>query len=159
MVRQWLPAFWRADPARFLPGNPALYDGPRLPFWLLCVLLMLITARSCVHLLAPDGGAHSIATVDLSVAGAGNIVAMFGQWGAIQLLLAGLMWVLVLRYRGLVPPVLATLIVEPFLRSLSGHLKPLVTLHTAPGAALNFVFLPLLVLLLYMSLCPARKTP
>lgn len=153
-----LPAAWRPDPARLLPPNPAHYAGPALPFYFTCVLLTLITARSCVHLFAPDGGAHSIATIDISVAGGANIVALFGQWGAIQLLLGGLLWLLVLRYRGLLPVILCTLMAEPFLRSLSGHLKPLTALHTPPGAAYNFAPLPLLALALFMALCPGKKS-
>jgi hypothetical protein len=51
--------------------------------------LVFITMRSLIHLLLPDGGAQSIATIDVHVAGGSDIVAMFGQWGAIQLLLAG----------------------------------------------------------------------
>jgi hypothetical protein len=65
--------------------------------------LAFITGRSLIHLLLPDGGAQSIATINVHVAGGANIVAMFGQWGAIQLLLAGLLWVLLLRWRGLTP--------------------------------------------------------
>jgi hypothetical protein len=108
-----------------------------------------------VHLLAADGGAHSIATMDIAVAGGSNIVAIFGQWGAVQLLLAILLWVLLLRWPGTVPLVLAVFVAEPCLRGLAGHLKPIVTAGTAPGAALNWVVLPLLALLLWMSLCPA----
>jgi len=152
-----LPAAWRPDAARFLPRDPAQYCGPTLPLWLTYVFLVLVTARSCVHLIAPDGGAHSIATIDISVAGGANIVGLFGQWGAMQLLHAVLLWVLLLRYRGLLALVLTTLLAEPFLRSLAGHLKPITTLHTAPGHAFNFAPVPVLLLLLVMALCPGRR--
>ena len=92
-----MPISWRPSPARFLPTDPAQYDGPMLSFWVAIVWLGVITVRSCIHLLAPDGGAQSIATIDVAaVAGGPNIVAIFGQWGAIQLLLALLLWVLLL---------------------------------------------------------------
>ena len=119
--------------------------------------LCLITVRSLIHLLWPDGGAHSIATINIAVAGGSDIVALFGQWGASQLLLAALLWALLLRWRGLAPLVLAVFAAEPCLRGLAGHLKPLTTVGTAPGAALNWVVLPMLVLLLWMSLCPAGR--
>ena len=115
----------------------------------------MITVRSLIHLLWPDGGAQSIATIDIAVAGGSNIVALFGQWGAIQLLLAGLLWVLVLRWRGLVPLVLLVFVSEPCLRGLAGRLKPVTTMGTALGEALNWVVLPVLALLLWLSLCPA----
>jgi hypothetical protein len=74
---------------------------------------------------------------------------------AIQLLLAGLLWVLLLRWRGLVPLVLLVFAIEPCLRSLSGHLKPVTAMGTPPDEALNWWVFPVLVLLLLMSLCPS----
>jgi hypothetical protein len=71
-------------------------------------------------------------------------VGLFGQWGAIQLLLAGLLWALVLRYRGLLPLVLLVLLLEPVLRALAGRLKPITTTRTAPGAKLNWRVVPVL---------------
>lgn len=153
-----MPSSWQPSPARLLPANPALYDGPLLSFWVAIVWLGVITVRSCVHLLAPDGGAHSIATIDVSgLDGGSNIVAIFGQWGAIQLLLALLLWVLLLRWRGTVPLVLLVFMLEPVLRGLAGHLKPVTTMGTAPGAALNWLVLPVMAFFLYLSLCPARR--
>ena len=152
-----LPSSLRPSPAALLPADPAAYDGPRVAVWGAVAWLSVITVRSFIHLLAPDGGAHSIATIDVAVAGGPNIVALFGQWGAIQLLLTGLLWVLVLRWRGLVPLTLAVFVAEPCLRGLAGHLKPITTMGTAPGAALNWMVLPLLVVLLWLSLCPARR--
>jgi hypothetical protein len=106
-------------------------------------------------LFSADGGAQSIATIDTKVAGGNNIIAIFGQWGATQLLLALLLWVLLLRYHGLLPVVILVLLVEPFLRALAGHLKPFTTIRTAPGAALNWYAVPVLAVLLYLALCPA----
>lgn len=153
-----MPISWRPSPARFLPADPAQYDGPMLSFWVAIVWLGVITVRSCIHLLAPDGGAQSIATIDVAaVAGGPNIVAIFGQWGAIQLLLALLLWVLLLRWRGTVPLVLLVFALEPVLRGLAGHLKPVMTTGTAPGAALNWLVLPVMAFFFYLSLCPARR--
>ena len=152
-----LPTSWAPRPAGLLPSDPNRYDGPAVAVWITTILLVLTTARSLVHLFSPDGGARSIATIDTSVAGGGNIIAIFGQWGASQLLLVGALWVLRLRDRGLVPFILGVLLLEPFLRALSGHLKPVVTLGTAPGAALNWVFVPVVALTLYLALCPAEK--
>ncbi|MFN7984083.1 MAG: hypothetical protein U0Q11_19725 [Vicinamibacterales bacterium] len=152
-----LPATLRPDWSQFLPSDACAYRGPMLPFWFAVLFLVVITIRSGIHLFAPDGGAHSIATIDTSVAGGPNIVAVFGQWGAIQLVLALLLWVLLLRYRGLTPLVLLVFTLEPFARGLSGHLKPLVTVGTAPGAALNWVVVPVLASMLWLSLCPVRS--
>ena len=151
-----LPRSVRPDLARLLPADPHNYHGPLLAFWLLGAYLVIIVARSLVHLFAPDGGAGSIATIDLDVEGGDNIVAMFGQWGAMQLLLAAVLVTLVVRYRGLVPFAALTLGVEPLLRMLSGTLKPIETLGTAPGAALNEVMGFAMLLVLWIALCPAK---
>jgi len=152
-----LPTSWTPRPTGLLPSDPTRYRGPAVAYWITTILLVVITARSLVHLLSPDGGAHSIATIDMRVAGGGNIIAIFGQWGASQLLLVGALWVLLLRYRGLVPFILSVLLLEPFLRATSGHLKPLVTLGVAPGAALNWVAVPVVAAALYLALCTAKE--
>lgn len=151
------PTSWMPRPASLLPSDPTRYDGPAVARWVTTFLLVVITIRSLVHLFSPDGGAQSIATIDTSVAGGNNIIAIFGQWGASQLLLVGALWVLLLRYRGLIPFILSVLLMEPFLRGLSGHLKPISTMVTAPGAALNWYVVPVVAVTLYLALCTAEE--
>jgi hypothetical protein len=155
-VNNLIPVSWRPRRSALLPTDPNYFAGPRMTWWFTAAYLMPITARSLIHLLSTDGGAHSIATIDISVEGGGNIVALFGQWGAIQLLLALLLWVLLIRYRGFVPLILLILLTEPVLRDLSGTLKPVQTVGTAPGSILNWAVAPILALMLWISLCPAR---
>ncbi len=155
-MNNMLPAVWRPDLAALLPANPSTAGGPALAWWIAFLYLSLITVRSLIHMLAPDGGAQSIATIDVSVAGGANIIAIFGQWGAIQLLLALLLWVLLLRYRGLVPLVLLVFMLEPALRAFEGHLKPVITEGVAPGAEFNWMVEPILIATFLLSLCPAR---
>jgi len=152
-----LPKPWAPNVSRLLPPDPANYLGAMIAFWVTSLYLVVITVRSGVHLFSADGGAQSIATIDTDVAGGNNIIAVFGQWGATQLLLALLLWVLLLRYRGLLPLVILVLLVEPFFRALAGNLKPIETAGTAPGAALNWYAVPVLAVLLYLALCPADE--
>jgi hypothetical protein len=152
-----LPKTWAPNVSRLLPRDPTSYFGATIAFWLTALYLVAVTVRSCIHLFSADGGAQSIATIDTNVAGGDNIVAVFGQWGATQLLLALLLWILLLRYRGLLPLVILILLIEPLLRALSGHFKPLETMGTAPGAALNWFAVPILAVLLYFALCPAHE--
>ena len=144
--------------AALLPATPTHFDGPAYAWWFAAAYLAALTIRSLIHVLAPDGGAGSIATIDVAVEGGANIVAMFGQWGAIQLLLAALLWVLLLRYRGFVPLVLLVFLVEPLLREISGRLKPVETLGTAPGAALNWAVVPVLAIVFWRSLRSRRAS-
>lgn len=118
----------------------------------LVLIAFVSTARSLVHLLAPDGGAGSIAGINLGVAGGANIVAVFGQWGASQLVLALLQWLVVLRYRFLVPAMLAVLVLEQLLRLLAGRIKPLQLDTPPPGAYGTYVVLALGLVFLALAL-------
>jgi hypothetical protein len=135
-----------------LPENPKEFRGHPSARWLVILYLTIITARSLIHIFLPDGGASSIATIDITVAGGENIVGLFGQWGAIQLLLVGVLWTLLISYPGFVPFIIATLLCEPFLRGLSGYMKPIETVGVAPGAALNWVSVPIFLATLYLAL-------
>ncbi len=150
------PVSWLPRPAQLLPRDPGVYAGPMVPYGMAILVLLGITARSLIHVFLPDGGAQSIATIDTSVAGGANIIGLFGQWGAIQLLLAGLLWVLLIRYPGTLPLVLCVFAMEPLLRSLAGHLKPIETVGTAPGSAFNYALMPVVLAALYLALCPGR---
>jgi len=154
-MTQLFPTSLAPSIAELLPKQPLNFKGPTLASVSTMLYLSLITVRSLLHLLLPDGGAQSIATIDISGASGVNIIAIFGQWGASQLLLAALLWVLILRYPGFIPLALLVLAIEPFARGLAGLLKPVLTEAIAPGAALNWVGAPVLLALLWLSLCPA----
>lgn len=137
---------------RLLPRAENRYAGSRWSLGFLTLATVMSTARSLVHLIAPDGGAHTIAGIALDVAGGPNIVALFGQWGASQLVLACLQWVVVLRYRFLVPGMLAIIVLEQLLRLLAGRLKPLVLDTPPPGAYGTYAVLGLSLVFLALAL-------
>ncbi|WP_148615932.1 hypothetical protein [Nocardioides rubriscoriae] len=119
----------------------------------------VLTGRSLVHILAPDGGAESIATIDTDVEGGDVIIGMFAQWGLTQLMLAAVVWVVVLRYRGLVPLAALLVWVEPVLRIVVGQMKPIETVGTAPGATASYLLVPGLLVLLVASLYLRPEPP
>ncbi len=80
------------------------------------------TVRSGIHLLAPDGGAGSIAGLDLTVAGADGIIFAFALWGSAQLIYAPIQLAVAFRYRSLVPCMYVLLILETLLRMLVGQM-------------------------------------
>ncbi len=143
--------------SRLLPGDPETFRGPKWTAGVLAAVNVIGTARSLIHIAAPDSGAQSIASMDTHVkggkggAGGQNIVALLGQWGGAQLLEAGVIWVVLARYRGLVPLMLGVVTAEQALRVGIGRFKPLVTAHTPPGA-LSKVVLPASAVALAMSL-------
>lgn len=137
---------------QLLPKEPSTYRGPKIVRIVTGLYMVIIVVRSCIHLFTSDGGAHSIAGVNLSVAGGDNIVAMFHQWGAIQLILIGVLYVLFFRYPGLTSLILLALSLDPIMRWVAAQMKPLVTVGTPPGAALNWPSFFFLVVLLIASL-------
>ena len=125
-------------------------SGLKITVYVFAGIVILSTVRSLIHIFAADGGAGSIAGIDLTVSGADGIVFAFALWGSAQLILAGLQWLVLLRYRALLPLMYLFLIVEIFLRILIGRLKPIQLEATPPGAIGNFILLPIAVIMLIM---------
>jgi hypothetical protein len=137
------------DLEKVLPKDPVIFEGSQFVRIALGLILLLMVVRSCIHLFASDGGARRIAGVDTSVEGGNNIIAMFHQWGAIQLILAVLLVVLFFRYPGFTPLILLTVALDPVMRFVSSRIMNVTSTRTPPGAALNgpaFVILLLLFL-------------
>lgn len=141
-----------------LPANiDNTIRGWKLPFYVFTLYTVISTVRSFIHLLSPDGGAGSIAGMDLSVAGADGIIFAFALWGSAQLLMAIIQLLVVVRYRSLIPFMWLMLILEVLLRELVGAMKPVNFAHTPPGALGNQLFLPLAALMLGLSLWSAYR--
>ena len=140
------------DIKKLLPDNPTKFEGFRAVRIVTAIYLLVMVVRSCIHLFAADGGAQSIAGIDTSVEGGNNIIAIFHQWGAIQLILAVLLFVLFFRYPGFTPLILLTLALDPVMRFIAGQMMSLTTTGTPPGEALNAAAFYLLALLFIASL-------
>jgi len=134
-----------------VPGDVTTFRGPWWTAGALAAVNAVATVRSLVHMLAPDSGAQSIASMDTRVTGGGNIVALLAQWGGAQLLESGVIWVALWRYRGLVPLMLGMVTAEQFVRVAIGMYKPLTTAHKPPGA-LSRLLLPAMAVTLVISL-------
>jgi len=126
--------------------------GTKLPAYVFTFIAIVSTVRSLIHVLAPDGGAGSIAGMDLNVAGANGIVLAFALWGSSQLIYALVQLAVAFRYRSLIPFMYVLLILEALLRMLVGRMKPVTFAHTPPGAIGNWVILPVAALMLALSL-------
>lgn len=137
--------------ARLMPAKvDNTIAGMKLPVYVFGLVAVVSTVRSCIHLLSPDGGAGSIAGMDLSVAGASGIIFAFALWGSSQLIYALIQLLVTFRYRSLVPFMYVLLILETLLRQLVGYMKPVTFAHTPPGALANYIVLPLAVLMLVL---------
>ncbi len=119
------------------------------------LVTILTLARSLVHLLAPDGGAQSVATVPLGTFGengAATVVHLFALWGLSQLVVALVYLAVLARYRALIPLMFALMVVEYAGRLVLTFAKPFELAGTAPGAIGNWAMLPLAAAMLALSL-------
>ena len=142
---------------QLLPREDSLFKGFPAVRVMTALFLLLVIARSCIHLFAEDGGAQSIAGIDISVVGGDNTIAIFHQWGAIQLLLGALLTLLFFRYPGFTPLILLTLAMDPVSRAIAGAMMPLTTEGTPPGESLNWIAFFVLSLLFVTSLIEKRS--
>jgi hypothetical protein len=128
------------------------FPGHKFAVYAFLAFCVFTVARSLAHMFLPDGGAESIATIDLSAGGADAIIGIFAQWGLSQLLMAGLYIVVYLRYKSLIPLMYVIIFAEYLGRIGMGLLKPLETVGTAPGAIGNLIIVPLAVVLFIFSI-------
>ena len=140
------------DVTNLLPDDVSTYSGVGFVRIVTALLMVIVVARSCIHVFSADGGAQRIAGVDTSVAGGDNIIAMFHQWGAVQLTLISLLIVVFFRYPGLTPLVILTMAMDPVTRSIASRMKRLTSTKTPPGARLNWPAFVVLAVLLVLSL-------
>jgi len=143
---------------KVLPTELSSYVGYRIVRIATALYLMVMIGRSSIHLFSSDGGANGIAGIDISVAGGDNIVAIFHQWGATQLLLALFLSLLFIGYPGMTPLIVLTLAVEPVMRMIAGQIKSVTADGAPPGESLNgptFVFLAVL----FIASVLEKRTP
>jgi hypothetical protein len=148
--------FTRLLPAQF----DNVFPGQKIALWAFYLITAVTLWRSQHHMLAPDGGAQSIATIPLdsySDGAAATVVAIFAQWGLIQLLLGMLMLLAAFRYKSMVPLLWLILLMEWVGRGLIGQFKPIETLANAPGQIGNLVIPIVALIMLILSLIPPKK--
>ena len=148
----------KIDLKKVFPSELSSYVGYRIVRITTSLYLMVMIGRSSIHLFSSDGGANGIAGIDISVAGGDNIIAIFHQWGATQLILALFQSLLFFRYPGMTPLVLLTLAVEPVMRFIAGQMKPLITDGPPPGEIFNGVAF-LILSALFIASVSEKRTP
>ena len=140
------------DINKVFPMDPSMYEGFLFVRIATALLLFVVVVRSCIHLFTSDGGAQRIAGIDTSVEGGKNIIAMFHQWGAIQLILGVLLYVLFFRYPGFTPLIVLTLAFDPVMRFVASRVSSVTSTRRPPGAALNAPAFVVAMLLFIASL-------
>ena len=140
------------DFTALFPVGQTEYRGAAISFWFTVLLTVVTTARSLVHMFLPVGGASVIAGLDTSVAGGSNLIALFGQWGLEQLLLSLVAWVIIWRYRYLVPFALLLQFLDWGGRIGIGLMKPVVVDNPPPGEIGIYIVFPLVAIALWFAL-------
>ena len=131
------------------------YRGSPIAKYAFFVIVAFTIVRSFIHLLAPDGGASTIATIPLdsySDAAANAVIYLFGVWGLSQLLMGVFYLIATVRWRSLIPLLYLFVVFEYAVRIIVGHFKPVEILGTAPGAVGNYVLVPLALVLFLLSI-------
>ena len=141
------------------PSTNAAYRGSPLAAWFLMLAAVLEFVPGCIHYFLPDGGAGVIAGLDLTHNGH-IIIATFAWFGAVQIPMAILLFVIGMRYRTLVPLGLTMLILSRSLMAIDGwFFKGAAGGHHPPEhyASPIAVALALVFLLLAVREQPARQ--
>lgn len=141
------------------PSTNAHYAGSRYSAWFLMLLGLGWCIGGSIHSFAPDGGAGSIAGIDLSQDGR-RIIALFAWAGATQLAHGIAMIIVALRYRTLVPLMLLLSLLERGLLSWSAFVAhvPASGEHP-PGQYGSLIAVPLILLFLWLSLRKPASPP
>lgn len=136
------------------------YKGYKIAVYVFILYSVVSIVRSCIHFLLPDGGAGSIAHIDLSQGGE-NIIFVFALWGISQLILAFIQLLVSFRYKSLLPFMYILLLLEYCFRTLIGIMKPLVFVAgagTPPGGYLDKAMIPLALIMLILSLMTKKES-
>ena len=137
------------------------YYGGRVPLYFFLALVGMTTFRSFVHFLREDSGVNSIASI-VTFSGSpdpNHVVYMFSAlWGFQQVIMVVLYFIVLVRFRNLIPLMWALMLLEVIFRMGVGALHPLTPdyyVRTPPGKLLN---LPLLLLSLAMMVLAIRNS-
>jgi len=134
------------------PSTNASYEGSPLAAWLLAFVGVTTIGPGLIHVFLPDGGAGVIAGMDLSGNGR-NVIGVFAWAGATQIAWGIALLTASLRYRPLVPPLLALVLLERTLIALNlWVLKAPAGGQRPPEAYVTLVAVPLLAAALTLSL-------
>lgn len=150
----------RLDFAHLLPPVRNDYAGPSVSLWFLALANLLGTVRGLVHLLAPSWGMRSAGTMlpllgrqrilELLETGRHSMVVLTAQWGAAELLLALIIWIVLWRYRFLAPLMIAAVIVELAMQTVIG--MPSLAVNSPRSGLVSWVVLSVAVVALGVSL-------
>ena len=137
------------------------YKGHKLAMWVLCLYVFRSFLAGFIHMFASDGGAQSIASINLDMFSDGasdTIITMFAMWGMEQFVIALIILVILINYKSLIPAAWLIYAIEFTGRWLIPMFKPGVqSTHTPPGHVIDYIFVPLSILMFIFALYTSQK--
>jgi len=130
------------------------YNGNIIALYSFYAIIGMTIVRSLLHMLLPDGGSESIASIPIdtySTEAEATVIGIFFLWGLSQLIIGVIYFIVAIRYKSLVPLMWLFFTIEYIFRLLMGFYKPIETNETAPGEVGNFILIPLGLIMLYLS--------
>ena len=123
-------------------------------------IVVMTLVRSCIHIFAPDGGAQSIAGFPLNTypeTASSMIILIFSLWGASQLLMELVYLIVLIRYKSLITLMYLLIFIEYLSRFLLGVFKPAISTHVIPGGVLDYIMIPLSLIMIVLSIRSNKK--
>lgn len=148
---------------KFLPLCPDAkndYKGYKAVVVVYVLLVVLSTARSLIHVFLPDGGSQVIAGLSIPGDARSAVIFTFAWTGLYQLLFAAILWIVLFRYRNLIPLMILLMFLEEVGMLLIPIFKPIAAslmTRTPPEAMGNKLLLPLSLILFLLSLVAAPE--
>ena len=142
------------------------FNGCRISLWAFIFFTVLMTGRSIAHFLFPEYAFHEIANFALISGQPDPMVLfyrLFSLWGLAQFIFCLVCWLVIFRYRALIPIMYLFWLIEWVARtvlhmiSASGSAPPGTYISgVPPGATLAPLVVGLLFILFFLSLKSAR---
>ncbi len=136
------------------PGTNRQYHGSRSAAWFLALYGIGWIVPGMIHSFLPDGGAGSIAGLDLSH-NRRLILALFAWAGATQIAHGIVTLIVALFYRSLVPLFLLVSLLERILLSWSAWVGQPAGAHHPPEHYGSLILVPVILIFLLLALRPA----
>ena len=117
----------------------------------------MFTFRGVVHYFVPDGGSGIIAGLPLETYPEGavqSIITGFGVYGKYHLIQAVLAWLIVFRWRALIPVFLMVVGIDQLLGIILITVKPLPVIP--PGQIAVYLLLPMTLVAFLLSIRQAK---
>ena len=140
-----------------LPQPNNSYLGSKISLYYLVLLACMFTFRGCVHYFAPDGGSGMIAGIPLETYSEGAVKAIitgFGVYGKYHLAEAVLAWLIIFRWRTLIPIFLFFVAINQLLGIILITVKPLPVIP--PGQIAAYVLFPITLVAFLLSIRQAK---